>query len=149
MKKLHLQKALIKTKITFLFLSVCITVCFAQGPVPADYLTKDFHKGRRDALRKLLPANSVMAIFAYPVRNFSNDVDYKYHPNPDLYYFSGYTEPNSVLLIFKENQKDSASQSYNELFFVQKKDARREQWTGKRLGIEGVKASGFSHAYNA
>lgn len=96
-----------------------------------------------------MPANTVMAIFAYPVRNFSNDVDYKYHPNPDLYYFTGYTEPNAVLLIFKEPQKDSANQSYQELFFVQKKDARREQWTGKRLGIEGVKALGFSHVYNA
>ncbi len=149
MKKLLLQNTLAKAKITLLFLSICATISFAQLPVPSDYLSKDFHKGRREALRKLLPANSVMAIFAYPVRNFSNDVDYKYHPNPDLYYFSGYNEPNAVLLIFKDNQKDSASQSYNELFFVQKKDARREQWTGKRLGIEGIKAAGFSHAYNA
>ena len=123
--------------------------CFAQLPVPSDYLSKEFHKGRRDALRQLLPPNSVMAIFAFPTRNFSNDVDYKYHANPDLYYFSGYTEPSAVLLIFKDAQKDSADQTYNELFFVQKKNPQREQWTGKRLGIEGVKAMGFSHAYNS
>jgi Xaa-Pro aminopeptidase len=134
---------------TLSLLLVCTSLCFAQLPLPTDFLNKDFHKGRRDALRQLLPPNSVMAIFAYPVRNFSNDVDYKYHANPDLYYFSGYTEPNAVLLIFKEAQKDSANQSYNELFFVQKKDAAREQWTGKRLGIDGVKAVGFSHVYNA
>jgi Xaa-Pro aminopeptidase len=138
-----------KGSLTFSFLLVCMSLCFAQLPVPTDFLSKDFHKGRREALRQLLPPNSVMAIFAYPVRNFSNDVDYKYHANPDLYYFSGYTEPNSVLLIFKDPQKDSANQSYTELFFVQKKDARREQWTGKRLGIEGVKALGFSHVFNA
>lgn len=118
-------------------------------PVPTDYLNKEFHKGRRDALRKMLPENSVMAVFAFPTRNFSNDVDYKYHANPDLYYFSGYTEPSSVMLIFKDAQKDSANQSYNELFFVQKKNAQREQWTGKRLGIEGVKEMGFSHVYNS
>jgi Xaa-Pro aminopeptidase len=122
---------------------------FAQLPLPTDFLSRDFHKGRRDALRSMMPANSVMAIFAFPARNFSNDVDYKYHQNPDLYYFSGYTEPNAVLLVFKEPQKDSANQSYNEMFFVQKKDPAREQWTGKRLGIEGVKAMGFSHVYNA
>jgi len=27
-----------------------------------------------------------------------------YHQNPDLYYFSGYNEPDAVLLIFKETQ---------------------------------------------
>jgi len=136
--------------LTLSFLCISIAHCYAQLPLPKDFLSKDFHKGRRDELRKLLPPNSVMAIFAFQSRNFSNDVDYKYHANPDLYYFSGYTEPNSVLLIFKDAQKDSANQSYNELFFVQKKDARSEQWTGKRLGVDGVKEQlGFTNVYNA
>jgi len=135
---------------TLSLVSISLAHCFAQLPLPKDFLTKDFHKGRRDELRKMLPPNSVMAIFAFQMRNFSNDVDYKYHANPDLYYFSGYTEPNAVLLIFKDAQKDSANQSYNELFFVQKKDAQSEQWTGKRLGIEGVKEKlGFTNVYNA
>jgi Xaa-Pro aminopeptidase len=136
----------LRGKLTSFFLLIFTSLSFGQA---ADHLSSDFHKGRRDALRQLLPANSVMAIFAYPVRNFSNDVDYKYHANPDLYYFSGYTEPNAVLLIFKEAQKDSANLPYNELFFIRKKNAAREQWTGRRLGIEGVKAMGFSHVYNA
>ncbi|WP_221394572.1 aminopeptidase P family protein [Dyadobacter sp. NIV53] len=135
--------------LTLLFSGISLTVSFAQFSLPTDYLKNDFHKGRREALRQLLPANSVMAVFAFPARNFSNDVDYKYHPNPDLYYLSGYTEPNAVLLIFKEPQKDSANNSYTELFFVQKKDAQREQWTGRRLGVEGVKELGFSNVYNA
>lgn len=137
-------------KALYLLLIFISSASFAQLPIPDDFLSKDFHKGRREALRQLLPANSVMAVFASPPRNFANDVDYKYHANPDLYYFSGYTEPNAVLLIFKEPQKDGDGQSYSELFFVQKKDAAREQWTGKRLGIEGVKQQlGFSHVYNS
>ncbi len=65
-----------------------------------------------------------------------------------LYYFSGYKEPNAVLLIFKEMQPDGDS-SYNELFFVQHRDPRAEQWTGKRLGVEGVKSQlGFKRVYN-
>lgn len=139
-----------KKILSLAFLCVSITHSIAQLPLPNDFLSSDFHKGRREALRKLLPANSVMAVFAFPMRNFSNDVDYKYHANPDLYYLTGYTEPNSLLLIFKEPQKDSANGSYNELFFVQKKDKRGEQWTGKRLGMEGVKEKlGFSHVYNS
>ena len=140
---------MIKTLLSFSLSCIVAANCFSQLPVPTDYLSKDFHKGRREALRQMLPPNSVIAIFAFPTRNFSNDVDYKYHANPDLYYFSGYTEPSAVLLIFKDAQKDSANQAYNELFFVQKKNPEREQWTGKRLGIEGVKAMGFSHVYNS
>lgn len=108
--------------------------------LPTDYLGKDFHSGRREALRELLPDNSVMAVFAYPTRTYSNDVEYRYHPNPDLYYFSGYKEPHALLLIFKSEQKDEAGNTFNELLFVQKKNALAELWTGKRLGIEGAKS---------
>jgi Xaa-Pro aminopeptidase len=104
-----------------------------------DYLTKEFHAGRRDALRALMPDNSVMAVFAFPTRNFANDVDYLYHANPDLYYFSGYKEPHSLLLIFKNEQSDSNGKKYSELLFVQKKNAQAEQWTGKRMGAEGAR----------
>ena len=107
--------------------------------LPQDYLSASFHAGRREALRQLMPANSVAMVLAYPVRNFSNDVDYVYHPNPDLYYFTGYKEPNSLLLIFKELQTAADGSTYNEIFFIQKRDAKAEQWTGKRLGVEGVK----------
>jgi Xaa-Pro aminopeptidase len=116
--------------------------------LPADYLTPSFHAARRKALRDIMPANSVAVIFAYPEEVFSKDINYIYHPNPDLIYFSGYKEPNAVLLIFKERQSDGDS-SYNELFFVQHRDPTAEQWTGKRLGVEGVKSQlGFKRVYN-
>src|SRR6187549_1138346 len=79
----------------------------SKADIPTDYLTPDFHAGRREALRKIMPDNSVMVVFAFPTRTFSNDVDYLYHQNPDMYYFSGYKEPHSMLLIFKEEQTDS------------------------------------------
>lgn len=118
--------------------------------LPSDYLTKEFHAGRRDALRAKMPDNSVMVVFAYPSRTFSNDVEYLYHQNPDMYYFSGYQEPNSLLLIFKEEQTDSLGNKFKELLFVQKRNPRAEQWTGKRLGVEGAREKlGFTSVYNA
>jgi Xaa-Pro aminopeptidase len=117
--------------------------------LPKDYLSKEFHAGRRQALRDLMPSNSVTVIFSYPNQVFSNDVNYVYHANPDLYYFSGYKEPNAVLLIFKDIQADGDS-SYNELFFVRHRNPTQEQWTGRRLGVEGVKAQlGFKRVYNS
>lgn len=126
------------TSIVILILFAAIPV-FSQDDVPEDYLTPEFHAGRRDSLRALMPANSVAIVTAYPTRNFSNDVDYEYHQNPDLYYFTGYKEPHSLLLIFKEPQTNADGSTYKEVFFVQKRNPRAEQWTGRRLGVEGVK----------
>ena len=121
---------------------------FAQ--IPTDFLSKDFHKGRRNALRVKMPANSVAVLFANPLRNRANDVDYVFHQDPNFYYLTGYREPNGVLVMFSENQTDENGVSYNEMLYVQERDARAEQWNGERLGIKGaIEKLGFQMAKNA
>jgi Xaa-Pro aminopeptidase len=121
---------------------------FAQ--IPTDFLSKDFHKGRRNALRVKMPANSVAVLFANPLRNRANDVDYVFHQDPNFYYLTGYREPNGVLVLFSENQTDENGVSYNEMLYVQERDARAEQWNGERLGIKGaIEKLGFQMAKNA
>jgi Xaa-Pro aminopeptidase len=118
----------------------------AQENLPTDYLSKEFHQGRREAFRNLMPANSVAVVFSYPERVFSKDVNYNYHANPDMYYLAGYKEPDAVLLIFKEEQ---GTEKYNEVLFVRERNANREMWTGRRLGVEGAKSKlGFTTVYN-
>ena len=135
------------------FTVICIFILSfsvnAQDDLPTDYLSKEFHAGRREALRKIMPDNSVFVVMAFPTRTFSNDVEYLYHQNPDMYYFSGYKEPHSLLVIFKEEQKSADGAVYKEMIFVQEKNALAEQWTGRRLGTEGAKEKlGFAYAYN-
>ena len=143
-----MKKNLTCTLSLLIVFSFTITL-YAQDDLPTDYLSKEFHAGRRDALRNQMPDNSVFVVMAYPTRTFSNDVDYFYHQNPDMYYFSGYKEPQSILLIFKEEQKGTDGSVYKEIIYVQKKDPRAEQWTGRRLGTEGVKEKlGFAYAFN-
>jgi Xaa-Pro aminopeptidase len=138
-----------RTFLALAFLFSTSFISFGQEGLPTDYLSAAFHAGRRDAIRKIMPDNSVMVVLAYPTRNFSNDVDYFYHPNPDMYYFSGYREPNSLLLIFKDPQKDSTGNSFDEVLFVQKKNPQAEQWTGYRLGTEGAKTKlGIKTVFN-
>jgi|GEM_PF-6451361 len=139
-----------KKFISFLFYIVCFLPLIAQDELlPQDYLSKEFHAGRRDALREKMPDNSVIALFAFPTRTFSNDVEYLYHQNPDLYYFSGYKEPHSLLLIFKEPYTLPDGNKVNEIMVVQKRDPRAEQWTGRRLGVDGVKNKlGFNYVIN-
>ena len=107
-----------------LFLSFVHGVLSQEQDVATDYLTPAFHASRRDSARARMPATSVMVVFAYPTRNFSNDVEYVYHASPDLYYFTGYKEPHSVLFLFKEDQKAADGSVYNELLFIQERNAR-------------------------
>jgi len=106
---------------------------------PTDFLSPVFHKQRRELLRAQLPPHGVAVIFAAPVRNRANDVDYVYHQNPDLHYLTGYEEPDAVLLLFKEPRTVSGQPGVTEALFTQPRDPAREQWTGRRLGASGAK----------
>lgn len=126
---------------------VCLSL--AQEGVPTDYLSAEFHKERREALRAKMPDNSVAVFFANAVRNRANDVDYIYHQDPDFHYLTGYKEPHSVLVVFSDDQTSADGKSFNELLYVQEKNPRAEQWTVYRLGVEGAKSKlGFEIARN-
>ena len=135
-------------------LSIIITlilVCsaIAQNSTPNDYLSAQFHKERREALRKKMPKNTVAVFFGNPTRNRANDVDFVYHQDPNFYYLTGYNEPNCVLIIFSDDQTNKEGKAYNEILYVQEKNPKAEQWTGIRLGTEGAKKTlGFENAYN-
>ncbi|KAB1159602.1 M24 family metallopeptidase [Tenacibaculum aiptasiae] len=135
-------------KILFVCLLGTLNALIAQ--TPTDYLSAEFHKNRREILRSKMPKNSVAVVFANPIRNRANDVDYVFHQDPNFYYLTGYREPNAVLVLFSENQTDASGNTYNEVLYVQKNDPRAEMWNGKRLGIEGAKKElGFKIAKNA
>ena len=136
---------------TYLFIILTwLTTFYAFGQnnnLPDDLLSMDFHQQRREALRAKLPSNSVAVIFANPVRNRANDVNYVYHQDPNFYYLTGHWEPHAALLIFKENQRINGKR-INEIVFVRAHDALKELYDGARLGKEGAKEElGFSSAY--
>ena len=112
-----------------------------------DLLSKEFHKKRRDALRAIMPDSSIAVFFSNPIRNRSNDINFDFHQDPNFYYLTGLNEPNSLLIMFKENQEyDSIID--NELIFIQDKDPRKEVWDGRRKGKNGVKETlGFSSVF--
>ena len=140
---------LVIMKSLFFYLSFVVFV-FAQDGLPQDYLSSEFHKNRREALRDKMPENTVAVFFANPVRNRSNSVDYVYHQDPNFYYLTGYKEPHAVLVIFSEKQINSEGETYyNEILYVQERNTHMEMWTGRRLGTEGAKNQlGFETVFN-
>lgn len=129
----------------FFIYAICTFVfalCFSGKVTGPDYdtdlLSADFHKGRRDALRNLMADSSVAVFFSAPVHTRANDVVFDFHQDPNLYYLTGLREPNAVLIIFKEKRKID-SLFTDEILFVQKRSARDEAWTGRRLGPKGAR----------
>ena len=86
------------------------------------------YKKRRDKLAKKLSKNSVSVIFSSDYKIRSNDTEYPYRQNSNFYYLSGFKEDNSALVFVKRKKRTKT------LLFVQKKDAKKELWSGKRLG---------------
>jgi len=137
-----------KAIITVIALCFTLLFGFAQEGLPEDYLSKEFHKSRRDALRANMPANSVAVFFANPVRNRANDVDYVYHQDPNFYYLTGYKEPHAVLVIYSDTQTGENGKTYNEKLYVQERNPGAEQWTGRRLGVLGAQEQlGFDQVF--
>ncbi len=134
---------------TLIFLLVAVAAFAQNTDLPNDFLGKGWHLERRQKLRESLPANSVAVFFANAVRNRSNDVDYAYHQDPNFFYLTGYREPEAVLFVFKDKQTAANGTQYDEIIFVQERNALREMWTGRRLGAEGAKAQlGLDQAFN-
>jgi Xaa-Pro aminopeptidase len=138
-----------KTTSLLAFFLVAVNAFSQTVELPDDFLKPDFHKGRRQALREKLPPNSVAVFFANAVRNRANDVNYLFHQDPNFYYLTGYKEPDAVLLIFKDKQTANNGAQYDEIIFVQPRNAAEEMWTGRRLGDQGVKSAlGLEQAFN-
>jgi len=119
--------------------SVSIDTLHKYGIYDEDRLSPEFHKSRRDELRKRMSPHSAALFLASPEKNRSNDVNYEYHQDPNFYYLTGHVQPDAALLITKEPITIGGIKT-DEVIFVQKKDPAREVWTGIRLGTEGAKS---------
>ncbi|HEX8515593.1 MAG TPA: aminopeptidase P N-terminal domain-containing protein [Bacteroidia bacterium] len=130
-----------------LFLSLFPVMQIAAQSYDTDLLTKEFHMGRREEIRKGLPDSSCAVFFSNPERVRANDTKFIYHQDPNFYYLTGLNEPNSVLIIFKEPQRFYDTIIATELIFVQNRNPLQEAWTGRLMGTEGVQARlGFKNA---
>ena len=134
--------------------------CLLVGPAQAQFsekrtFSKAFYEQRRQALRQLLPAGSVAVFFANPIRNRSYDTNFPYHQNRNLFYLTGFAAPHSVLLIFKDPQRDSVGNTFDELLFTRNSHLRHERFDGARPTPQevvlrhGIAQARYSGAFEA
>lgn len=71
-------------------------------------------------------------VYGAPHALRNGDSEYRYRQGSDLYYLTGWEDPESAALF-----RPGADQPY--VLFVQPKDPEREVWTGRRPGVEGAR----------
>jgi Xaa-Pro aminopeptidase len=99
---------------------------------------KEYEK-RRNQLATQLPSNSIAIIPGAEETIRNGDVHYNFRQASDFYYFTGFNEPQCLLLISKEGN----------YLFNRPSCPEEEQWTGKRLGqIAAPAALGITKAYS-
>src|SRR5205085_5125279 len=97
-----------------------------------DAATRQQTQERREQLMARIKGGA--AIFpAAPAAVRNHDVEHEYRQDTDLYYLTGFEEPNAVAVLVPDHPEHRFT------LFVQPKDRDREVWTGWRAGEEGAK----------
>lgn len=92
----------------------------------------EFLRRRQALLAKMAPASAAL-IFAAPEVTRSADSEYPYRQNSDFWYFTGFNEPEAVLVLIKSDDTHNHSVLFNRV-----RDKTAEIWFGRRLGQEAA-----------
>ncbi len=103
------------------------------------------YKSRRDEvlrrMREIAPVPSVAVFPSMPVATRNSDVEHAYRAHSDLYWLTGFEEPEAVAVLSTQGDKPFT-------LFVRPRDKEKEIWTGRRSGTEGaVKSFGANQSY--
>ena len=95
-------------------------------------MNKEFEKRRRK-LAKLIGKDGIAVIPTASTRVRSRDTDYPYRPDSDFYYFTGFSEPNAVMILAPGREDGSF------ILCLREKNPLTEIWDGHMEGLNGVK----------
>jgi Xaa-Pro aminopeptidase len=93
---------------------------------------KSIFSERRSQLSEKVLEDSAIIISSASVKSRISDTEYAYRQDSNFYYLSGYEEPESLLLIRPDHDKEKF------VMFCRERDPLREQWDGFRTGQEGA-----------
>lgn len=95
-------------------------------------IPKPEYKRRRKALMGMMEKGDIVILPAAPVRVRNRDAEYRYRPDSDFYYLSGFPEPEAVLVLVPGRKHGEY------ILFCRERDPEMETWNGRRAGQEGA-----------
>lgn len=104
-------------------------------------ISVDYAARRARLLARMGEGIAILPTARHKTRN--NDVHYRFRPDSDFYYLSGFDEPEAVLVLAPGHPQGPY------ILFVRPKDPEREVWDGRRAGLEGAQSvHGADQAYS-
>jgi len=98
-----------------------------------------FHEHNRARLAQRLAARRAAGLFftaAHKVRN--HDSEYRFRPESDFWWLTGFSEPESALVLLPPLESTGKARS---ILYLREKDREREVWSGRRLGVAAAPAA--------
>ena len=97
---------------------------------------------RRRQLMRMAGEDAILVLPSAPERVRSRDTHYPYRQDSDLWYLTGFPEPEAVLVLVPGRAHGES------LLFCRERDPEREGWDGPRAGPDGaVDTHGMDDAY--
>jgi Xaa-Pro aminopeptidase len=95
---------------------------------------QDDLRARRSRVMEQLGPDAMLILWSAPVATYSNDTNYEYRQDSDLYYLTAMEQEETILVLMPGNE------TRKEILFVKKKDPVREHWDGHILSREEASA---------
>jgi Xaa-Pro aminopeptidase len=100
--------------------------------------------GRRKRVAEAIGPKSILVLFSAEPRVYTNDVDYQFRQENNLYYLTNINQKRATLVLMPGNA------ALPEVLFVPKRDARAETWTGHMYSAqEANQLSGVKDIWEA
>lgn len=108
----------------------------------ASHIPAKVYARRRKQLMRMAGDDAILVLPAANELIRSRDTHYPYRQDSDLWYLTGFPEPEAVLVLVPGRKHGET------LLFCRERDLEREGWDGPRFGPEGaVEAFGLDDAY--
>lgn len=99
---------------------------------------------RREAVRKRAGEKSIVILFSAEPRLYTNDVNYHYRQENNLYYLTGIKQDGVTLVLIPGGTRT------REILFLPRRNPQRETWTGHMLSDDEARArSGVQEVWDA
>src|SRR5829696_5216248 len=119
-----------------------------EAPPAPEFTEEERHaelRARRERVMARLGPNSLLVLFSGEPRVYTNDVDYEFRQENNLYYLTALRQQGATLVMLR-----GAAGPAREILFLPRRNAAAETWTGHMYSAEEARAaSGLGEIWEA
>ena len=115
--------------------ALIVVVALAAAPAARASELSDDLAARRARVMDRLGPEAMLILWSAPTARYSNDVDYPYRQDSNLYYLTGVAQPDTMLVLMPGNDRGS-----REILFIKDRNPVQEHWNGRLLSADEARA---------